>query len=328
MKKKLKGNVILFIALMMMALPILVLKGNTQTQENPKFYELTGRFTGLEFFLTEVGTLIDFNENLEVEKVNLSKMKAIHQDMLNYAKKYPAAKEDARLSGFFLEVFSKHPNQKFEIAQRNKGNHISLIVKVNGRTYSYNKIRNQGVEKRTFNDIKGLESEEYVKFLNQTGIIGGTSPTTFNPNGKVTKGQYAAMLVRMNYNMVLLNLEDKSKGHWASREIKVLRELGVINELKYNPNELITRDEAFTMLGRYLSLYMDSYEAKGVDFFKDFTREPNYHYLDILVYYDIINQDRNNKFNGKSFLTRSQLSKIFYNAMQLEVEKKSTWSYF
>ncbi len=116
----------------------------------------------------------------------------------------------------------------------------------------------------------------YVNFCVKKGYIHGYEDGTFRPNGDITRGEFAAMLGRY------LQLEQREEGgftdisgHWAAGYINALQKAGVINgygDGTFQPNGLLTRAEAVSMINRGIGLVYNVGVNYGVRF-SDVTEE-------------------------------------------------------
>lgn len=52
------------------------------------------------------------------------------------------------------------------------------------------------VAQATFADTKNNASKDAIEFVEQTGLFNGTSETTFDPNGTITRAQMAGVMAR------------------------------------------------------------------------------------------------------------------------------------
>lgn len=111
-----------------------------------------------------------------------------------------------------------------------------------------------------FTDVLNHWARDSVLVAYQNDWINGTSTTTFGPNEPLTRGQAAAMLVRM------LDLPVKTdgsgsftdtKGHWAEREIETARSYRIIQGLGnklFSPDSPVTREQMAVMLSHVIKL--------------------------------------------------------------------------
>ncbi|MBJ6720791.1 N-acetylmuramoyl-L-alanine amidase [Bacillus sp. PR5] len=105
--------------------------------------------------------------------------------------------------------------------------------------------------KSSYNDAKNSWAASFIAAMEKENIIKGREPGVFDPEGKVTRAEMAAMLVRA------YNLKSKVTGpvptkfadlenHWGKEEVNILVELKLSlgTENGWKPNDSITREQA------------------------------------------------------------------------------------
>ncbi len=105
--------------------------------------------------------------------------------------------------------------------------------------------------KPSYNDAKNSWAASFIAAMEKENIIKGREPGVFDPEGKVTRAEMAAMLVRA------YNLKSKVTGpvptkfadlenHWGKEEVNILVELKLSlgTEDGWKPNDSITREQA------------------------------------------------------------------------------------
>lgn len=124
-------------------------------------------------------------------------------------------------------------------------------------------------------DVEGHENQEAIERLNDLEIVEGYEDGTVNPDGEITRAEFAVLLVRA---LGLENSADAAKGdtqftdvtveagyEWASGAINVASRLGYIEghgNGMFGPAEKITYEQAVTMIVRALG-YKPAAEDKG-----------------------------------------------------------------
>lgn len=182
-----------------------------------------------------------------------------------------------------------------------------------------------------FKDSIGHWAESYIQFLYQMEIVNGTSESTFNPNGQVTRGQLAGMIFRASG----LDVNEEYEGpasysdiqdFWGAREVAILEAYGLIDIFegdKFEPNKPVTREEmAYVTANLLLALGLDP-EAVGTNnTFKDKAqmREETIDAIGLLQQLELIGGENGN-FNPTGNLTRAQFSKIIALALLIEIEE-------
>ena len=95
-----------------------------------------------------------------------------------------------------------------------------------------------------------------VATLEKMGIISGRTKTTFDPNGELTRAEFAVICARFDTGKTdgYSNFTDIA-GHWAEKDIKRAAALGWVQgtpDGRFLPDEKITRAEAMTLINRVL----------------------------------------------------------------------------
>lgn len=172
-----------------------------------------------------------------------------------------------------------------------------------------------------FKDAIGHWAESYIQVLYQLDIISGTSATTFNPNGQVTRGQLATMIFRASGLDANKDYEGpasyKDLGKFAgAKEVAILEEYGLIDIFdgaNFEPNKPATREEMAFVVAKYLES-MD-YDVSKVSKNNPFTdknkmRQETVESIGLLKQLGVVD-GVNGQFNPKGNLTRAEFSKIF-----------------
>lgn len=108
---------------------------------------------------------------------------------------------------------------------------------------------NKGIER--FSDIphdKYHWAVEGIDALVKAGVIHGMTKTTFEPESKVTRAQFIAMVIRalnLKDDTALSSYDDVKADHWGYTEIASAEKYGIISFFSeaFLPDKAITRDE-------------------------------------------------------------------------------------
>ena len=106
-----------------------------------------------------------------------------------------------------------------------------------------------GNNKVKFKDIAGHWAEEEIKELAKEGTIKGRSETEYEPEGTVTRAEFAAMITRalgMNAQGYRGGYNDVKPGEWYAEEIQAIVDAGIMSgdaDGTFRPNEAISREE-------------------------------------------------------------------------------------
>ena len=110
-----------------------------------------------------------------------------------------------------------------------------------------------------------------INVLAAEGVLGGTSPTTFDPSGTVTRAEAAVVLWRAtgcksNLTASAVAFSDVYSGDWYAPAIQALAAAGIISgstDGKFNPTQVITEGALDALLSRYDSNNFNSL-ASGI----------------------------------------------------------------
>ncbi len=162
---------------------------------------------------------------------------------------------------------------------------------------------------------------KYIYTLKDAGIIGGKSATEFDPEGDVTRAEFAKMVVGLfGYKATssAVNFTDCGADDWFTEFVAAGVEAGVIkgvNDTEFAPNATITREDACTILGRALNKVAQSAELKFTD--ADKVAEYAAPYVALLSELGYLNGYEDGSFAPANNITRAEAAKIIagiYNA--------------
>lgn len=164
--------------------------------------------------------------------------------------------------------------------------------------------------------------------LKDAGIIGGKSATEFDPEGDVTRAEFAKMVVGLfGYKATsdAVNFEDCKAEDWFTPYVAAGVEAGVIkgvSDTEFAPNATITREDACTILGRALNKVAQSNELKFTD--ADKVAEYAVPYVALLSELGYVNGYEDGSFAPTNNITRAEAAKIIagiYNAKDTTEDK-------
>ncbi|NBI65727.1 S-layer homology domain-containing protein, partial [Pseudoflavonifractor sp. 60] len=102
---------------------------------------------------------------------------------------------------------------------------------------------------------------EAVQYLNEAGIMKGSSSGNFNPNNTVTRAEMATILCNMLGETENLTVSDTFSDvpttHWANKYVTKASELGFVSGYgsgKFGPNDPVTYEQAVTMVVQAMGL--------------------------------------------------------------------------
>ena len=109
--------------------------------------------------------------------------------------------------------------------------------------------------KKEFSDIYGHKNEEAILSLAERGILNGKTEAQFSPDDKVTRAEFAAIIVRALGLLKVgeINFEDVSENDWFYESVSVASNYSLIkgvSETLFDPHSFITKEEAAVITAR------------------------------------------------------------------------------
>lgn len=173
-----------------------------------------------------------------------------------------------------------------------------------------------------FSDVtSGKWYKEYVDYVVSNHIFNGTSETTFEPSGTMTRAMFVQVLANLENLTLDRNVKteftDVPSGKWYTGAVKWASENGIVNgvtETTFAPDENVQRQQMCVMLVRYA-------EFKGITFkikeplksFADEAQIKNYAKNAVAVCQraGLISGMTSDTFAPDENATRAQVAKIF-----------------
>jgi len=125
-----------------------------------------------------------------------------------------------------------------------------------------------------FKDIESHWAKEAIEALAAKGIIKGQAEDRFNPDGKITRAEFTALIVklfdlRVDDTKENINFVDVKTGDWYYDIVKIGSQHGLVKGVsseQFAPNKEITREQMVTILMKALKtkVQLDN-EIQGVD---------------------------------------------------------------
>lgn len=176
---------------------------------------------------------------------------------------------------------------------------------------------------QTFKDIKGHWAKDYIEWAADNGIFTGYKDGTFKPDKKISRAEFITILSNLKgYDVqdYILESQDVKPSDWFAIYLNDFVSLGLIkNGIYFDGDALITRDEAFGLLGQLFPYKMpqenltfnDSYMVKR-------TRD-----ICVLKDMGIIMGDTRNNINPSNPLSRAEVATMAYNmnAKNIHIDK-------
>ncbi|ACT00654.1 immunoglobulin-like domain-containing protein [Paenibacillus sp. JDR-2] len=111
--------------------------------------------------------------------------------------------------------------------------------------------------KRNFADVVGHWAEQDIKLLAGKLIVTGTSQTKFEPDRKITRAEFAALVVRSlglsESSISETGFKDIQGSEWYAKAVETAVEAGIVNgynDGSFRPNQTISRQELAVMVVR------------------------------------------------------------------------------
>ena len=108
---------------------------------------------------------------------------------------------------------------------------------------------------KQFTDIdKALWAKECIETLVAKHIVYGKTEELFDPNGKITRAEVAALLARCIKTQeveVVASFKDVKEDSWYAKDVALLKQLHIVNgdsKGNFNPTAMITKQELAAML--------------------------------------------------------------------------------
>ena len=147
------------------------------------------------------------------------------------------------------DITEEKPEEKTEEKVDKAENNKNPDIKIMPVTYS----------EKTFDDIRGHKNQKEIEALAARGIINGKTDTVFDPSNTMTRAEFATIITRAlgltsNKNSIFT---DVGENYWYYSYINTAYYYGIVkgvSETEFNPNGLISRQEAAVMIARAASL--------------------------------------------------------------------------
>ena len=177
-------------------------------------------------------------------------------------------------------------------------------------------------KKEYFTDLNNVEwAKEAINYLYEKKIVNGTGEDTFSPDNKITREQFAVILV--NASGYELGGEDSSfadvvEDAYYEKHVLTAKSLGIVNgisENEFGVGKTITRQDLCVMIYR---AWFDGKTGSDMSFKdKDSVSDYSKAAVGYLSSKGIINGFEDNTFKPQQACTRAQAAKIIYEAMKL-----------
>ena len=180
---------------------------------------------------------------------------------------------------------------------------------------------------KTFSDVSNLTGKEKIEALVSRGIINGKTRDTFDPNGKMTRAEFATITVKS------LGLSEKSgsvfsdvkKNDWFYGYVYSAFNYGIIkgvSENKFSPGGTITREETAVMIMRSAALCgmnteLSKNEVRNIlCVFPDYVKASEWSQNALaFCFKEGIMSDEVSLITPKESVTRKEIAELIYNLL-------------
>lgn len=181
---------------------------------------------------------------------------------------------------------------------------------------------------KTFEDIKECPEKLKIEALAERGIINGRTDTSFEPYATMTRAEFATIITRG------LGLPEKSPAgftdvkdsDWFYKYINTAYSYGIIkgvSDTEFNPNGVITRQEAAVMTARASKLCgmdtnMTDDDLRNIlSAFTDYITVENWANASLAFCFESgILSDENTEIIPSHKVTRAEISSMIYNMLE------------
>ncbi|MEG2149048.1 MAG: S-layer homology domain-containing protein [Clostridiales bacterium] len=160
-----------------------------------------------------------------------------------------------------------------------------------------------------------------IDYVSTQGWFTGTSDTTFSPDGDMTRAMFVTVLARFanadTASSSASDFADVSSTEYYASSVSWANTNGIVfgtSDKTFSPNEDISRDEAATILSRFVKESGRSLALKNnVSVYKDDKTISSWAYDSVyeMQKYGIIVGDTNNYFKPQQNFTRAEASVVF-----------------
>ena len=178
--------------------------------------------------------------------------------------------------------------------------------------------------RKSFSDTDRHWAEDYIELLAGSGVVNGVSEESFAPDNKITRAEFAAMLVRaagLEDAKATMEFSDVITSDWFHSYVYAAQGAGIINgyDGKFSPNALVTREEMTKMVvltfEGLVVLPIDTY-AYG-SFFNDIFDVSDWakEYVYKATFFNLVNGTTPNTFTPKANTTRAEAATVIYRML-------------
>lgn len=151
----------------------------------------------------------------------------------------PGTEKKALYQIYFTDKENESSNTGSYTPPVTSGNKNTGLISIGG---SYSE------KKRGFEDIEGHWAQADIEEMWEKGVVAGITSTAFGPDLKITRAEFAAIIVRaLNLTAAdgIVAFADVDAGAWYAEEVAAAAAVGLLNgyEGYFRPEDHITREE-------------------------------------------------------------------------------------
>lgn len=168
-----------------------------------------------------------------------------------------------------------------------------------------------------FTDVSGHWAKNVIDKLAKAGILQGKPDGSFQPDQKMTRAEYAAVLNRLlglKPNQTQAAFDDVPMQAWYSADVSSLSAAGIISGFpdgSFRPGNEIKREEAFVLLYRALKDKLDTSAEHSADYTDQADVSPwAVEAVKALTQAGVLEGNASGKLNPQATITRAEIAKI------------------
>ncbi|SCW82157.1 S-layer homology domain-containing protein [Paenibacillus tianmuensis] len=156
---------------------------------------------------------------------------------------------------FVPSVFQNDADGSTTVLIKHQTNEMYMVI-------SYN---------RTFHDAVGHWAQQSIEHLASKLIVNGVGADAFYPDGKVTRAEFAALLVRaagLKGGSPSSAFKDVQAGDWFAGAVQTAKERGWVDGMEdgtFHPHAEVTREQMAVMVERFMEHVGAKHQAKQAD---------------------------------------------------------------
>ena len=162
-------------------------------------------------------------------------------------------------------------------------------------------------------------AEESIEYVKTKGWMIGKTNTEFYPKDKLTRAEFATIIVRIlnleRYSAQTYKYTDTS-GHWAEKYISLVTAAGYMEGYEdgsFKPQKYITREEVAKVLSN-MNINNSENNIENISFNDINERDWSYHYIIKIAQKGIIKGYENGSFKPRQEITREEIAVILSRA--------------